>query len=83
MYHLNYSKKMAGTQGLRTCNLNNFNNYLLPLRDSFSHSWFATVQEVLQADWQEAWHSPQPPFAQDSLRFALLTVLMCSIMLSS
>ena len=28
-----------------------------------SHSWFATVQEVLQADWQEVWHSPHPPFA--------------------
>jgi hypothetical protein len=27
----------------------------------FSHFWFATVQEVLQADWQEVWHSPQPP----------------------
>jgi len=29
----------------------------------FSHFWFATVQEVLQADWQEVWHSPQPPWA--------------------
>jgi len=27
-----------------------------------SHFWLATVQEVLQADWQEAWHFPQPPF---------------------
>jgi len=27
----------------------------------FSQSWLATVQEVLQADWQEVWHSPQPP----------------------
>ena len=27
----------------------------------FSHFWFATPQEVLQADWQEVWHSPQPP----------------------
>jgi len=26
----------------------------------FSHFWLATVQEVLQADWQDAWHSPQP-----------------------
>ena len=24
----------------------------------FSHFWFATPQEVLQADWQEVWHSP-------------------------
>jgi hypothetical protein len=28
----------------------------------FSHFWLATPQEVLQADWQEVWHSPQPPF---------------------
>ena len=33
-------------------------NYFL-----FSHFWFATVQDVLQADWQEVWHSPQPPWA--------------------
>ena len=40
-------------------------NYLL-----FSHFWFATPQDVLQADWQEVWHSPQPP---------LLTVLVISL----
>ena len=45
----------------------------------FSHFWFATVQEVLQADWQEAWHSPQPPLAQLSLRLALFRVLTCVI----
>lgn len=28
-----------------------------------SHFWLATPQEVLQADWQEVWHSPQPPFS--------------------
>ena len=27
----------------------------------FWQDWFATVQLVLQALWQEAWHSPQPP----------------------
>ena len=27
----------------------------------FLQLWLATVQLVLQADWQEAWHSPQPP----------------------
>ena len=27
-----------------------------------SQGWFATPQLVLQADWQEVWHSPQPPF---------------------
>lgn len=30
---------------------------------SFLQVWLATVQEVLQADWQEAWHSPQPELA--------------------
>jgi hypothetical protein len=36
----------------------------------FSHFWFATVQEVLQADWQDVWHSPQPPFAALSFKVA-------------
>ena len=27
-----------------------------------SHVWFPTVQDVLQADWHDVWHSPQPPF---------------------
>jgi hypothetical protein len=31
-------------------------NYLL-----LSQLWLMTPQEVLQADWQEVWHSPQPP----------------------
>ena len=31
-------------------------NYLL-----LSQLWLITPQEVLQADWQEVWHSPQPP----------------------
>ncbi len=44
---------------------------------SFSHFWFATVQEVLQADWQEAWHLPQPPLAAEAFRLALLIVLIC------
>ena len=43
----------------------------------FSHFWLATVQDVLQADWQEAWHSPQPPLAAVSFRLALLMVLTC------
>jgi hypothetical protein len=25
---------------------------------SFAHFWLATVQDVLHADWQLAWHSP-------------------------
>jgi len=27
------------------------------------------VHDVLQADWQEVWHSPHPPFAKVFLRF--------------
>lgn len=45
---------------------------------SLLHLWFATVQEVLQADWQDAWHSPQP-----ELLFVFMQgfwiVLMCFI----
>ena len=35
------------------------------------------MQEVLQADWQEAGHSPQPPVRRVLLSIALLTVLIC------
>lgn len=42
-----------------------------------SHSWFATVQEVLQADWQEVWHSPHPPFSALCFKVAPDKVLMC------
>ena len=35
------------------------------------------MQEVLQADWQEDWQLPQPPFAAVDLRLALLIVVMC------
>ena len=45
----------------------------------FSQTWLPTVQEVLQADWQDAWHSPQPPFFRDACMVGLLTVLMCFI----
>jgi len=34
---------------------------------AFSQLWFPTVQDVLHADWQDVWHSPQPPFFADSL----------------
>lgn len=35
------------------------------------------MQEVLHADWQEAWHSPQPPFTALSFKLALFRVFMC------
>lgn len=44
----------------------------------FSHFWFATPQLVLQADWQEVWHSPQPPFLALSHRLRVSRVLILS-----
>ena len=52
-------------------------NYLLSL--TLSHFWFAIPQLVLQADWQEVWHSPQPPFLALSHRLRVSIVLICSI----
>ena len=54
-------------------------NYLLV----FSHFWLAIPQLVLQADWQEVWHSPQPPFLALSHRFRVSRVLILSILLLS
>ena len=45
----------------------------------FSHFWFSTPQLVLQADWQEVWHSPQPPFLALSHRLRVSRVLILSI----
>jgi hypothetical protein len=46
----------------------------------FSHCWFATPQEVLQADWQEVWHSPQPPlltvFAMSLVSIVLILLIL-------
>ena len=52
-------------------------NYFLSL---FSHAWLAIPQLVLQADWQDVWHSPQPPFFALSQRLLVFIVLMCSIL---
>ena len=40
----------------------------------FSHCWFATPQDVLQADWQDVWHSPQPPLTT----VFLISFVFCS-----
>jgi len=45
----------------------------------FSQDWLATVQEVLHADWQLAWHSPQPLLLISVFRQAFLIVLICFI----
>ena len=37
------------------------------------------MQEVLHADWQEVWHSPQPPFFMDSFKSLVVKVLICFI----
>ena len=55
------------------------NDYLLV----FSHFWLATPQLVLQADWQEVWHSPQPPFLALSQRLRVSMVLICVMLNSS
>jgi hypothetical protein len=55
-------------------------NYFLSL---FSHAWLAMPQLVLQADWQDVWHSPQPPFLALSQRLLVLIVLMCSMVKTS
>ena len=45
----------------------------------FSHCWLATPQLVLQADWQEVWHSPQPPCFALAHRSRVSMVLILSI----
>jgi hypothetical protein len=47
----------------------------------FSHFWLATPQLVLQADWQEVWHSPQPPFLALSHRLRVSRVLILSMVI--
>ena len=47
---------------------------------SFSHFWLATPQLVLQADWQEVWHSPQPPFFALSHMSRVASVLILSLL---
>jgi hypothetical protein len=44
-----------------------------------SHFWFATPFDVLQADWQEVWHSPQPPSFADLQRSRVAIVLILFI----
>jgi hypothetical protein len=43
----------------------------------FWQTWLPTVQDVLQADWQEAWHSPQPPVWTVFCSKPLFTVTIC------
>ncbi len=59
---------------------------VLSYLDSFfvlSHFWFAMPQLVLHADWQEVWHSPQPPFLALSQRLRVWIVWICFIMIAS
>lgn len=49
---------------------------------SFWHFWLATVHEVLQADWHDAWHSPHPVPAL-ALMQGFCTVVMCFMLISS
>ena len=43
----------------------------------FSHFWLAMPLLVLQADWQEVWHSPQPPFLALWHRLRVSMVWIC------
>lgn len=45
----------------------------------FSQLWLPTVQDVLHADWQDVWHSPQPPFLALLQRFLVLRVVILFI----
>jgi len=47
------------------------------LLSGFSQTWLPTVQDVLQADWQDAWHSPHPVWFASVRSAAPLIVSMC------
>lgn len=57
-------------------------NYSPASSDEFSHCWFAIPQLVLQADWQDVWHSPHPPFFALSQRLRVLRVFIIFILSS-
>ena len=48
-----------------------------------SQTWLPTVQEVLHADWQDVWHSPQPPFLIVFCNLLVFNVFTCFMMLLS
>lgn len=48
----------------------------------FSQVWFPTVQDVLQADWQDVWHSPHPPFLIVFCNFLVFNVFTCFMRIS-
>ena len=50
---------------------------------AFSQTWLPTVQEVLQADWQDAGHSPQPPVLSDFTIVFLVTVVILFAIIDS
>jgi hypothetical protein len=41
--------------------------------------WLPTVQEVLQADWQEVWQAPHSAVSSGLLRLPATIVLMCPV----
>lgn len=42
----------------------------------FSQDWFAIPQEVLQADWHDVWHAPQPPVFALSFRLRVFNEMI-------
>ena len=61
----------------------NRRHFYLPVAQAFlfSQGWLATPQLVLQALWQEVWHSPQPPLTAlaQRLRVSRVFILFISI----
>ena len=69
----------AKIKGSRIYCLSNNTPYLSSVADfSFSHFWFETALEVLTADWQDTWHSPQPYLELHLIRPLLLMIFKCA-----
>ena len=86
MYNFRCRTRIAGGFMIRdyVANQSKDNNKKESHRLSFYYfclqTWLPTVQLVLQADWQEVWHSPQPPvlavFCRDSVLIVRIRLAM-------
>ena len=65
-------KLTAGRYGRRS-------RFVSCVPQQFSQGWLATPQEVLQALWQEVWHSPQPPSTALCLIERVLSVFILPV----
>jgi hypothetical protein len=78
-YFFLLNKKQVIRYALPAFTIDFVKTYLL---SQFSHCWLATPHDVLQADWQDVWHSPQPPFFTEAVRSLVSIVLILSIVIS-